>query len=64
MLLTNRLKICIGSYIHWDQSGFVLGRYLKSNTHRLLNLIYLAGRQEEPMVIYSLDAENVFDRLE
>ena len=46
--------------IHPDQTGFVAGRQLSSNLHRLFNVMYTAEDIIEPEIVISLDALEYF----
>lgn len=61
-VLANRLRKHIASLIHPDQTGFVPGRQIYFNLHRLFNIIY--NKQKEESVVIALDAEKAFDFLE
>lgn len=60
-ILAMRLVDHIPGLIHPDQVGFTPGREGRENTQRVVNTIYLAQRQQKPLVIVSADVEKAFD---
>ena len=63
-LIANRLEKVIPKLIHADQTGFVKGRQGSDNVRRLFHIIDAAQKQEDPMLILSMDAFKAFDRIE
>lgn len=63
-ILAMRLVDYISGLIHPDQVGFTPEREGRENTQRVVNTIYLAQRQQRPMVIVSADTEKAFDRVD
>lgn len=64
-VIANRLRSSIPFLIHLDEVGFVPHREARDNTitGKSLNIINYAKKQKTPLCILSIDAENVFDRL-
>lgn len=62
-ILANRLSAIVPYLVNKDQTGFVQGRLLSDNVRRVLNLVDLAGRSKEQVLMLTLDAEKAFDRL-
>ena len=62
-LLATRLEDIIPKIIHPDQTGFIRNRQGSDNVHRLFHMIDSAQMTKEPMLIISMDAEKVFDRI-
>ncbi len=54
----------IHSLIKEDQTGFIKGRNASDNMRRLLHILDFADSHPSPCVVFSLDAEKAFDRLE
>lgn len=52
----------IPSLVHPDQVGFVKGRQAPDATRRLMNLIGKADLCRTTSLLFSFDAEKVFDR--
>ena len=50
--------------VHPDQTGFIKGRQLFSNVHRLFNILYSPEKSQSAEVLLSLDAHKAFDRIE
>lgn len=50
--------------IHPDQTGFIRNRQGSDNVRRLFHIVDYAQNKKEPMLIISMDAERVFDRIE
>lgn len=63
-ILACRLKTALTSLIHPDQVGFIQGRSLTDDVHRLLHLIWQVRNSPELVIDFSLDAGKVFDRVE
>lgn len=63
MIPANRLSNIIGMYIHPDQTGFIKGRNLKTNT-RTLNIINRAQVDKILRTLLFVDAEKAFDMIE
>lgn len=62
-LLGNRLNKLLPSLIHKDQVGFLPFHQASDNTRKVINLIEVANRNQTEVLLLSLDAEKVFDRL-
>ncbi len=54
----------IHSLIKEDQTGFIKGHNASDNMRRLLHILDFADSHPTPCVVFSLDAEKAFDRLE
>jgi len=61
-ILANRLRECICSIIHPDQTSFMPGRLMHFNLRRLFNILY--AKHPEEAVVISLDAQRAFDQVE
>lgn len=62
-IFASRLDPCIPSIISSDQTGFIKGRQLSSNIHRLLNIVLSKSDTQDAEMVVSLDAEKAFDRV-
>jgi len=63
-LIALRLEDVIPKIIHADQTGFVKNRYGADNVRRLLHILNTAQKNQNPMLIMSMDANKAFDRIE
>ena len=64
-VLASRLESVMRTVIHPDQTGFITGRQLFGNIHRLfINVLYSPGKSPTEEVLLSLDAYKAFDRIE
>ena len=59
--MANRLKNCIDSVIHPDQSGFLKGRNIGNNVRLLLDVIEYTDFNKLPAAVLLLDIEKAFD---
>ena len=59
--MANRLKNCIDSLIHSDQSGFLKGRNIGNNVRLLLDVIDYTKINDLPAAVLMLDIEKAFD---
>ena len=59
--LANRLKKCIHTLIHPDQSGFLKGRNIGNNIRLILDIIDYTDIEDIPGAILLLDIEKAFD---
>lgn len=50
--------------IHADQTGFIKNRHGADNVRHLLHLLNTAQKNQNPMLIISMDANKAFDRIE
>lgn len=62
-VLAGRFQIVIPSLINPDQTGFITGRHLSSNTRRLVSILY-PPPTDSPKLVLFLDAEKAFDHME
>uniref|UniRef100_A0A3B4T4G4 Reverse transcriptase domain-containing protein n=1 Tax=Seriola dumerili TaxID=41447 RepID=A0A3B4T4G4_SERDU len=63
-LIALRLENVIPKTIHADQTGFVKNRHGADNVRRLLHILNTAQKNQNPMLILSMDANKAFDRIE
>ncbi len=63
-VFASRLEKVIHSLIKEDQTGFIKGRNASDNMRRLLHILVFADSHPTPCAVFSLDAEQAFDRLE
>ncbi len=63
-VFASRMEKVIHSLIKEDQTGFIKGRNASDNMRRLLHILDFADSHPTPCVVFSLDAEKAFDRLE
>lgn len=63
-ILANRLTEIIEICVHKDQSGFIHGRYLKTNVRKVLNIVNKAQTENIQWVLLFLDTEKAFDWIE
>ena len=59
--MANRLKNCIDSVIHHDQSGFLKGRNIGNNVRLLLDVFEYTDFDKLPAAVLLLDIEKAFD---
>lgn len=64
MILASRLNGIFGSYIHRDQAGFLKHRYMRDKTQLLTNIIDCIRDRGDPPLLFFLDIEKAFDRLQ
>lgn len=63
-ILAERLNEYMKDYIMGDQTGFIKGQYLKDNVRKVMNIMEWIQKQTNPALLFFLDAEKAFDRLE
>ncbi len=63
-VFASRMEKVIHSLIKEDQTGFIKGRNASDNMRRLLHILDFADSHPTPCVVFSLDAEKAFDRVE
>jgi hypothetical protein len=63
-LLAKRQNTLLPKIIKADQTGFIRDRYSSDNIRRLFDIIDQLNAQKNPVLLASLDAEKVFDRME
>ena len=63
-LLAERIKLCLPYLIDEDQSGFIKGRFIGQNITNILDLIHYTDQHDIPALIFSIDYEKAFDKLE
>lgn len=61
--MATRLSNVIGPCIHTDQTGFIQGRYLKSNVRIIMNIVLKAQAEMVLRFLLFLDAEKFFDSI-
>ena len=59
-----RMKRYLENLIHIDQKRFMQGRVIGCNIRKMLDIIDYVGRTGTEGVIFSLDFEKAFDRIE
>uniref|UniRef100_A0A670KCX7 Reverse transcriptase domain-containing protein n=1 Tax=Podarcis muralis TaxID=64176 RepID=A0A670KCX7_PODMU len=63
-ILAKRLKKILRRIIHEDQTGFLPGRLIRSNTRHIINLIeYLSESSDKSACLIFIDAEKAFDNV-
>lgn len=62
-ILANRLKKCICSIVHPDQTGFMPGRHMYFHLHCLFNILY-DKHSGEVRSCYLTNAQRAFDQVE
>uniref|UniRef100_A0A3Q3GDX3 Reverse transcriptase domain-containing protein n=1 Tax=Labrus bergylta TaxID=56723 RepID=A0A3Q3GDX3_9LABR len=62
-VLVGRLEPYVGKLIHYDQTGFLKGKFASDNIRRLLHIIHASESNEEPAAVFRLDAQKAFDRV-
>lgn len=62
--VANRFKRCLDDIIASDQTGFMKGRNIASNTRKLLDIAAFADQNSLEAVIFRADFEKCFDKLE
>ena len=60
-VMANRLKTCLHSLIHSDQTGFLKGEYIGNNIRLILDVIDYTDTSDIPGAILLLDIEKAFD---
>jgi len=63
-ILAERCKTHLDKLISQDQNGFVPGRYIGLNIHRIINLIELCKTGDINGVLLNIDFEKAFDCIE
>lgn len=63
-ILANGINTIIGICVHKDQTGFIRGRFLKSNVRKVLNIINKTQIENNQRVLLFLDAEKAFVQIE
>jgi len=63
-VLAERCKIHLSKLVSEDQNGFVPGRYIGLNIHRILNLIELCKSNNINGILLNIDFEKAFDCIE
>ena len=64
-MLNNRIIIkVLPSIIHWNQTGFIQNRNLKTNVRTCISLTQCAKREKVDLTLMAVDAEKAFDCLE
>lgn len=63
-VLASKLNKTLELYIHSNQSGFLRGRQLNDNRRTVMNIINHIQTGKIPSVLYFLDTEKEFDRVE
>ena len=63
-LIALRLEDIIPKIIHADQTGFVKNRHGADNVRRLLHILNTTQKNQNPMLVISMDANKAFDRIE
>lgn len=59
--IANRLKKCLDSLIHSDQSGFLKGRNIGNNVRLIIDMIEYTKSNDIPGAILLLDIQKAFD---
>lgn len=62
-MLAGRLSSVLPTLINRDQVGFIRGRQAPDGTRRLINIISQLESSKTPAILFSLDAEKAFDRI-
>jgi len=63
-ILAERCKIHLSKLVSDDQNGFVPGRYIGLNIHRILNLIEICKNNNINGILLNIDFEKAFDCIE
>lgn len=63
-ILTARLNKFLSRYIHADQTAFMKNLQLQDNIRSLSNIIWFTPERKLPVLLYFIDAEMAFDRVE
>ena len=63
-VLAEQCKKHLNQLISTDQNGFVPGRYIGLNIHRILNLIELCKNKDINGLLLNIDFEKAFDCIE
>ncbi len=61
--LANRLKICMDSIVHQDQTCGIKGRSIFENIIFTQDAVFYANRNQKPLAVVSVDQSKAFDRL-
>ena len=62
--LANRIKVVLPSIVGFNQTGFMKGRFIGENIRFTLDLIEYCKESAKPGLIFLVDFEKAFDRLE
>lgn len=63
-IIATRLNGSLGCYMHQDQAGFIKDCYMKDTIRQVMNIIDWVRELKETILLYFLDAEKAFDRVE
>lgn len=63
-ILAHKLNGILGCYIHRDQAVFLKHQHMQEKTRLLTNIIEWVKNSGDPTLLFSLNADKVFDRLE
>ena len=62
--IANRIKPCLESIIHHDQTGFLQNRYIGENIIKALDLIDIAEYEDIEAILMFIDFEKAYDHIE
>ena len=62
-ILAKRMQTVLPSIIHYDQSGYLKGRYIGQNIRILEDISFFAKKNKLPGILLSIDFEKAFDSL-
>jgi exonuclease III len=62
-VIANRIKTCMDHLIHYDQTGFIKGRYIGENTRLIFDIMHQTEEQNIPGLLLLIDFEKAFDSL-